>query len=239
MTVNVRPPEVPDAAGIGVAHARMWLSHYGKFIEPAYLDRFDEAVLVGQWHRLLTADPGGRRIAVAVEHGRVVGIAMSVPTVRSENMALPPRQRELSMHYLMPEFQGEGLGRRLLEYVLSPHEPAQLWLPEGYDGEKRAHRFYRRAGFLSDGAVTGKEPNFGLQLSRMVRRRAELRGARLGERTASLELAAALRNSPRPYGTAALEPRTIKEPAALEPRPEKPKPQTHHKPTTHPPQTHH
>ena len=156
MTVNVRPPEVPDAAGIGVAHARMWLSHYGKFIEPAYLDRFDEAVLVGQWHRLLTADPGGRRIAVAVEHGRVVGIAMSVPTVRSENMALPPRQRE-------------GLGRRLLEYVLSPHEPAQLWLPEGYDGEKRAHRFYRRAGFLSDGAVTGKEPNFGLQLSRMVR----------------------------------------------------------------------
>lgn len=169
MTVNVRPPEVPDAAGIGVAHARMWLSHYGKFIEPAYLDRFDEAVLVGQWHRLLTADPGGRRIAVAVEHGRVVGITMSVPTVRSENMALPPRQRELSMHYLMPEFQGEGLGRRLLEYVLSPHEPAQLWLPEGYDGEKRAHRFYRRAGFLSDGAVTGKEPNFGLQLSRMVR----------------------------------------------------------------------
>lgn len=169
MTVTVRPPEVQDAAGMGVAHARMWLAHYGKFIDPKYLGRFDEAVLVDQWHRLLTTDLAGRRVAIAVEHGRVVGIAMTVPTIRTENVALPARNREVSMHYLLSEYQGQGLGRRLLEYVLGPQEPAQLWLPSGYESEKRAHRFYRRAGFLSDGAVTGREVNYGLVLNRMVR----------------------------------------------------------------------
>lgn len=169
MTVNVRPPEVQDAAGMGVAHARMWLAHYGKFIDPKFLPRFDEAVLVGQWHHLLTNDLAGRRIAIAVEHGRVVGIAMTVPTIRTETVTAPARDREVSMHYLMPEYQGQGLGRRLLEYVVGPREPAQLWLPSGYEGEARAHRFYRRAGFLSDGAVTGKEVNYGLRLNRMVR----------------------------------------------------------------------
>lgn len=169
MTVNIRPPEVQDAAGMGVAHARMWLANYGEFIDDKYRSRFDEPTLVGQWHNLLTSDQAGRRIAVAVEHGRVVGIAMTVQTVRNEHVAPPAREREVSMHYLMPEYQGQGLGRRLLEYVVGPQEPAQLWLPSGYPGEKRAHRFYRRAGFLSDGAMTGREVNYGLALNRMVR----------------------------------------------------------------------
>lgn len=169
MTVTVRPPELPDAVGMGVAHARMWLANYGEFIDPKYLPRFDEATLVGQWHNLLSSEDSSRRIAIAVEHGRVVGIAMTVPTVRNEHITSPAREREVSMHYLMPEYQGQGLGRRLLEYVIGPREPAQLWLPSGYAGEKRAHRFYRRAGFLSDGAESGREANYGLALNRMVR----------------------------------------------------------------------
>lgn len=169
MAINVREPELPDAAGMGVAHSRLWLANYGEFLSEDQRVRFDEALLAEQWHDLLSQPSQGRRIAVAVEHGRIVGIAMTVPTLRSPDVPTPARGRELSMHYLFPEYQGEGYGRRLLEYVCGPTEPVQLWLPSGYPGESRAHTFYRRAGFLSDGAMTGIEPSFGLPLNRLVR----------------------------------------------------------------------
>lgn len=169
MAVTIREPEIPDAAGMGVAHSRLWLANYGEHISPQARAKFDEAALAGQWHDLLVAPTVGRRIAVAVERGRIVGISMTVPTVRQGGTVPPARERELSMLYLFPEYQGQGYGKRLLEYVVGPTDPAQLWLPSGYSGEGRAHRFFRRAGFLTDGVISGVEPNYGMSLNRLVR----------------------------------------------------------------------
>lgn len=169
MAITVRGPEIPDAAGIAMAHSKLWLESYGSFLDPKKLACFNEAVLAGQWHDLLSSHPHGARIAIALEFGRVIGFAMSVPTVRNVKSLPPARGREISLHYLFSEYRAKGYGRRLLEYVASPAEPVQLWLPSGYSGEKRARRIYRSAGFLSDGASSQREENYGLSLNRLVR----------------------------------------------------------------------
>ncbi|MDO5672066.1 MAG: GNAT family N-acetyltransferase [Actinomycetaceae bacterium] len=167
--INVRPPQLQDAVGIAVAHSRLWLANFGQYLSQEEQTPFNESTLAGQWHDLLVEDTQGRRVVIAVEWGRVVGIAMTVPTVRNTGAVPPARARELTMHYLDKEFQGQGLGLRLLEYVCEPTEPMQLWVPQGYAGEARAYQIYRRAGFGTDGAVTGRDPSYGLPLMRMVR----------------------------------------------------------------------
>ena len=53
------------------------------------------------------------------------------------------------MLYVLADHHGTGIGQLLLDAVVAPGVPAQLWVAEH---NPRARRFYERNGFLPDGA---------------------------------------------------------------------------------------
>jgi acetyltransferase (GNAT) family protein len=58
---------------------------------------------------------------------------------------------------------GTGVGAALLEAVVDPEEPAALWVA---DPNPRAQAFYRKHGFVADGAA---QVEGGMREIRMVR----------------------------------------------------------------------
>ena len=87
-------------------------------------------------------------VTVAQAHGRVVGFAIA-GAGRQVGDHQPVRDRELYSLYVLGARHGTGIGQALLETVLAPTTPAQLWVAES---NPRARRFYERNGFVADGA---------------------------------------------------------------------------------------
>lgn len=78
-----------------------------------------------------------------VEAGdEVIGFAMAVPTDHDN-----PPSTQLRMLYVLRRHHGSGAGQALLDAVVGS-EPCQLWVARE---NPRAHRFYRRNGFVPDG----------------------------------------------------------------------------------------
>jgi GNAT superfamily N-acetyltransferase len=65
---------------------------------------------------------------------------------------------------VLSERHGTGIGALLLDAVLPPARPAELWAAEA---DPRARRFYEKHGFTPDGASLTDDLNFAL--IRMVR----------------------------------------------------------------------
>jgi len=83
--------------------------------------------------------------AVAVHDGTLIGVAMSGPPLDGDD---GPRQ--LYILYTYAAFHGSGAGAALLDAVIDPSRPAVLWVA---DPNPRAQAFYRKHGFIPDGAV--------------------------------------------------------------------------------------
>ena len=85
----------------------------------------------------------------------------SVGAARDED---PPAAQELWSLYLVGAFQGSGLADVLLDAALPPG-PAYLWVLRG---NERAAAYYRKRGFVPDGA-TKPLPGTDVLEDRMVR----------------------------------------------------------------------
>jgi GNAT superfamily N-acetyltransferase len=80
--------------------------------------------------------------------GRIVGFAMGDSS-----------SGELLVVAVLPEFEGRGLGRGLIERIqdwLWSHGWPELWLVTGPDTATRAFGFYRRLGWLDCGIKDGQ-----------------------------------------------------------------------------------
>ncbi|SDS67706.1 GNAT family N-acetyltransferase [Paraoerskovia marina] len=164
---TVRGAHVRDAEGMGAVHHASWLETYGPLLPDDFWATRSVADRVELWTRLLSTPDPDHRIAVAVDGDQVVGIALSAaPRVGAHGAAPAVRDRELSTLYLLAAHHGTGVGRSLLESVLDPSEPAQLWVAEQ---NPRAVAFYRRNGFVPDGARSTNERFAGLAEIRLVR----------------------------------------------------------------------
>jgi GNAT superfamily N-acetyltransferase len=73
--------------------------------------------------------------------------------------------RQLYVLYVVAADHGTGAGLALLAAVLDPEEPVALWVA---DPNPRAQAFYRKHGFVADGAA---QVEGGLREIRMVRNR--------------------------------------------------------------------
>ena len=102
----------------------------------------------------------GTRIRVAVAGDELVGF-ITVGPARDEDA---PASLQLWAINLLVEHQGTGLADRLMSEVLGSGA-AYLWVADGND---RAINFYRRHGFLLDGAISD-EQHPGIRVVRMVR----------------------------------------------------------------------
>jgi ribosomal protein S18 acetylase RimI-like enzyme len=159
--LTVRPARVDDAAQMAHVNVRCWQETYRGLMSDAVLD---DPGLVAARERFWTAALSDERyrdnrVAVAERDGALIGIAMSGPP----SDAGATWARQLYVLYVYAVDHGGGAGPALLEAVLDPQESAALWVA---DPNPRAQAFYRRHGFVADGAT---EVYDGVPTVRMVR----------------------------------------------------------------------
>ena len=142
-------------------HVRCWQETYRGFMSDAVLDdpsfpaareRFWTAALTDERYR-------ENRAAVAERVGELIGIAMSGPPLD----AVAAWVKQLYVLYVYRADHGTGAGQALLQAVIDPAASAGLWVA---DPNPRAQVFYRKHGFVADGAARIDD---GVREIRMVR----------------------------------------------------------------------
>jgi ribosomal protein S18 acetylase RimI-like enzyme len=144
---TVRLAQPADALNMAKVIVDTWRETYRGVMSDAVLD--DPGLLAWRetfWAAALTDPQYAHNIAaVAVYDGTVIGVAMSGPPLDGDG---GPQQ--LYILYTYAAFHGSGAGAALLDLVIDPTLPAVLWVA---DSNSRAQAFYRKHGFVPDGAV--------------------------------------------------------------------------------------
>jgi GNAT superfamily N-acetyltransferase len=143
-------------------HVESWRSTYRGLMPDAMLD--DPGFVARRerfWTTALTDErfAANRAVVAVADHDdAVVGIAMSGPATDDD-----PGTAHLYILYLLDAHHGTGAGSALLESVLDPGDDSVLWVA---DPNPRAQAFYRKRGFVFDGA---EQTDGGVRERRMVR----------------------------------------------------------------------
>jgi len=163
MPTTIRRARRSDAAAIGRVHVETWRSSYAGLLPDAMLVRMSDARQSAWWSRALSDPRESRGIFVADdEEMGVVGFGSCGP-VREHPEGLDGTERrigEVYTLYVEPDFQNQGLGRRLLDAMFRQlhadgHDTAVLWMLaenptrffyEGLGGAVVGHRVDRMAG---------------------------------------------------------------------------------------------
>ena len=147
-SLAVRPARVGDAPQMARVNVRCWQETYRGLMSDAVLDdpgflavreRFWTAALTDERYR-------ENRVAVAERAGELIGIAMSGPPLDVG----AAWARQLYVLYVYAADHGSGAGSALLNAVVDPAESVALWVA---DPNPRAQAFYRKHGFVPDGAA--------------------------------------------------------------------------------------
>lgn len=162
----IRSPVPADAPAIGSVHYRCWVETYTGLVAASFWESVSQEGRIAMWQRIL-ADPARAGDAVVAElDEEIIGFAMVGEALEHPSGHASVRERELYSIYVLAAHHGTGTGHRLLDAVLGDG-PAQLWVA---DPNPRAQEFYRRHGFVPDGAVMEADPRFGrIREIRMVR----------------------------------------------------------------------
>jgi ribosomal protein S18 acetylase RimI-like enzyme len=143
-------------------NVRCWQETYRGLMPDAVLD--DPGLVAARerfWTAALTDERYGRnRVAVAERDGALAGIAMSGPPLDPD----AAWARQLYVLYVLAADHGTGAGPALLAAVVAREETVALWVA---DPNPRAQAFYRKHGFVTDGAT---QLEGGVREIRMVRR---------------------------------------------------------------------
>ncbi|HEY9423925.1 MAG TPA: GNAT family N-acetyltransferase [Microterricola sp.] len=157
----IRPVRDVDAEALGRVHAQCWHETYDHLISEATLANLSPRRMAELWTHWMSQGPD-HHLYVALVDGEIVGFVGSGPA-RDEDA---PRERELYFIYLLDAFHGTGIGQKLFDAACEAR-PGYLWVAED---NPRAHRFYKRNGFVPDGA-TQLQPFLGEEIKevRLVR----------------------------------------------------------------------
>ena len=147
--VTVRLASVDDADTIGRVQVETWRAAYTGLMPDGAIEGFDVPERQRLWREGLARTPRpGSATFVVEDGGEVVGFA-TVGASRDGDT----EEAELYAIYLHPSCWDRGLGRALLQRAeesmsSSGFRKAVLWVLEG---NERAERFYRAAGWQPDG----------------------------------------------------------------------------------------
>lgn len=140
---RIKPMETDaETEGKAYVHWRSWQEAYAGIVDPAYL----AALTLEKCRKIARRWPD--RILVAKDGERVVGFVGYGP-YRDGSL---PDAGEVIAIYVLKDYYGTGLGRRLMDAALEKLKEfsrAALWVLED---NKRAIRFYEKRGFQPDGA---------------------------------------------------------------------------------------
>jgi GNAT superfamily N-acetyltransferase len=145
--VTVRLATVDDADTIGRIQVETWRAAYTGLMPDEVIARFDVESRQQLWRVWFDQPWPGSVVFVAEHDGRVIGFANFGPCREEE------RAGELYAIYVLPTSWGTGAGRALIQRTeesmrSSGFGEAILWVLEG---NERAERFYRAAGWEPDG----------------------------------------------------------------------------------------
>jgi GNAT superfamily N-acetyltransferase len=160
--ITVRAATPDDAAACAFVHYTSWVETYTGLASAAFWERASLERSTTTWQRWL--DDGLPAVVGEVD-GQVVGIALAREGRESDGHP-PVRDQELYQLYVLASHHGSGIGQVLLDHVLPPGTPAQLWVAEH---NPRALRFYERNGFAADGATDPGDSFGGIAALRLVR----------------------------------------------------------------------
>ena len=156
MPITIKPMETEDEIrGKAFVHWKCWQVTYPGLMSQAYLDAF---TLEKSEERAFQWRDG---ILVAKDGDRVVGFVGC-----GQHGPEDPDTGEVFALYVLPEYQGAGVGRQLLGAALDklsacPH--LCLWAVKG---NERAIRFYEKNGFRLNGVekYTASVSAYGVQM---------------------------------------------------------------------------
>ena len=158
---RIEPLAIDDCDELGAVHVEIWKAAYADHMPPDYLAALDAAAWAANWRRRAAVPELAARTLVARdEQGRIVGFASAGPT--RDEYALT--EWELYSVNLLPDVHGTGLADELIARAVGDR-PATLWVLEG---NARAQAFYRRHGFVAEGAHA-RHDGTGAPEIRMVR----------------------------------------------------------------------
>ncbi|MBX3099333.1 MAG: GNAT family N-acetyltransferase [Salinibacterium sp.] len=158
MNFVVRPAVPEDALDIATVRVHCWRETY-TFLSSELLGSMDPAVREESFRDMIELELGA--FVVTEVDGEIRGFASSGPPAAAD----APRDLELAMIYQLASMHGSGSGQALLDAAIGD-APAFLWTAEL---NPRAHAFYRRNGFVADGAREVRADWENLAELRMVR----------------------------------------------------------------------
>jgi GNAT superfamily N-acetyltransferase len=149
----IRPARPEDARSVAEVHVASWRHAYRGVLPGEYLDRLSVDDREAIWLDAFAHPDPKSGALVAETSGRIVGFASFGPS-RDEDVA--DGTGEVPAIYVEPAVLGTGVGRELFEAVTrglrdAGFVRATLWVLEE---NASARRFYERAGWAWDGAVS-------------------------------------------------------------------------------------
>lgn len=147
--VEIRWAGIEDARNLGIVHSEAYRDAYKGIMTDEFLNAFIPAARETYFYNALFQ--GAERIAILSVDGQAAG-CLILRACSDEDLHI--RSGEISALYLIPDYRGNGLGKRLLDWGLAQlnelgYATAALWVLK--DNEK-AIRFYEKYGFRHDGA---------------------------------------------------------------------------------------
>lgn len=143
-TIEIRHAEFEDAAGIARVQIDTWRAAYQRIMPPRLLSDMSDIRISAFWAQVIAEAQGKAFCFVASFGERVVGFASGGPRQHSEDLT----RGEVYALYVLPEFQGRGVGRRLV--ATSFERMLELGMTEGRIWTLRenapARAFYARVG---------------------------------------------------------------------------------------------
>ncbi|WP_077296981.1 GNAT family N-acetyltransferase [Virgibacillus pantothenticus] len=157
MNFNIRKMEEADIEAVQEVATTSWHTTYDGIIPIEIQDTF----LVGAYSKeMLIRRLEGSHFFIAVVDGKVIGFANYAPVTDKGTM-------ELAAIYVLPDYQGVGIGSALLEAGIAISEGAEIYI----NVEKEntiGRRFYERKGFKVVEEFTENFAGHLLQTIRMV-----------------------------------------------------------------------
>jgi GNAT superfamily N-acetyltransferase len=160
--MRLRTAKLADADALASVHHATWVTAYGDLLPAEFWETHTLAERTRSWQRSLMR---GLAPTLAEVEGEVVGFAHASGS-RAQHGVEPVRDTQLWMLYVLDDHHGTGVGQGLLDAVIGPGVPCQLWVAED---NPRARRFYERNGFAVEGARITDESFADIAEVRMVR----------------------------------------------------------------------
>src|SRR5918999_4630796 len=150
--VAIREAMPEDARRIAEVHVTAWQRAYRGMLPDDYLDRLSADDREARWLAAIADPAPGSGVLVAEDRDGIVGFASFD---RSRDEDADETTGEVPAIYLPPTVVGTGVGRRLFAAATDAlrragYRRATMWVLEA---NRRARRFYERAGWGWDGTV--------------------------------------------------------------------------------------